>query len=318
MTCQKRPSGCLIQGMSDGTSKITWIEHVYADYTGVGTIYKRLLRYGLGFGAKRWASILKKQCQRIVSANVPSNTHDFNNLVMLNPEGKRGLLMIAERMVKYFNFGITGSSTGSWTEVKGNFGSDVRMMSTRAMDDPVLPRGTWLSVATSFVLSLAPNTVFNYLRDYKHRKEWDISAVRHEHEPICRIPYGEEPSNCVSIYKVMTRRGHMLELQESWRDPVPSHIVFASTEIRTIDVILGGSDPNDLPLMPYGFTIFPDGPSSPVDGWSGTLLTLSFQVLISKSPMADIDSITMTKVAQFLRSNCQKIKLTLGAVEPCT
>ncbi|XP_074373879.1 homeobox-leucine zipper protein MERISTEM L1-like [Apium graveolens] len=44
MTCQKRPSGCLIQGMSDGTSKITWIEHVYTDYTGVGTIYKRLLR----------------------------------------------------------------------------------------------------------------------------------------------------------------------------------------------------------------------------------------------------------------------------------
>ncbi|XP_074362250.1 homeobox-leucine zipper protein HDG2-like, partial [Apium graveolens] len=280
---------------------ITWIEHVYTDYTGVGTIYKRLLRSGLGFGAKRWVSILKRQCQRILSANVPSSTHDFNNLVKLNPEGRRGLLMIAERMVNYFTFGITGSSTGSWTEVKGNFGSDVRMMSTRAMDDPGLPTGTRLRLLLRLCCHLPQTWCLITLRDYKHRKEWDISASGHEYEPVCRIPYGEEPSNCVSIYNVMTRRGHMLELQESWSNPVASHVVFASTEIWTIDAILRGGDPNGLPLMPYGFTIFPDGPSSPVDGSSGTLLTVSCQVLISKSPMADIDSIATIKVAQFLK-----------------
>ncbi|XP_074336595.1 homeobox-leucine zipper protein PROTODERMAL FACTOR 2-like [Apium graveolens] len=317
MTCQKRPSGCLIQRMSDGTSKITWIEHVYVDYTGVGTIYKRLLRSGLGFGAKRWVSILKRQCQLIVSANVPSSTHGFNNQVMLSPEGRRGILMLSKRMVNYFISGIiSGLRSGRWTEVHGNFGDDIRLMSARAVDDPGLPSGTLLSVTTSFALSIAPNMVFNFLRDHKYRKEWDICANGIEYEPVCRISYGEEANNCISIHKVMRRGGEMLELQESWSDPVASHIVFASTENRTINAILGGGDPNGLPLMPFGFIILPDGPSSRINGSSGTLLTVSFQILMSKSPTADIDSVATAKVTKFLRCQCEKIKHALGAVGP--
>lgn len=110
----------------------------------------------------------------------------------------------------------------------------------------------------------------------------------------------------------------MLELQDCWSDPVASHVVFASTEIGTIDAILGGCDPNGLPLMPYGFTILPNGPSSPVDGSSGTLLTVSFQVLINRSPTANIDFAATAKVAQFLQCNCEKIKLALGAISPRT
>lgn len=112
----------------------------------------------------------------------------------------------------------------------------------------------------------------------------------------------------------MRRQGHLLELQESWSDPVSSHVVFASTEIRNTDAILGGSDPNGLPLLPFGFTILPDGPSSRRDGSSGTLLTASFQVMMSKSPTADIDIVATTKVTQFLRCHCEKIKHALGAV----
>ncbi|KAK1384112.1 START domain-containing protein [Heracleum sosnowskyi] len=201
MTCQKRPSGCLIQGLSDGTSKITWIEHVYVDYTGVSTIYRRLLQSGLGFGAKRWVSSLERQCQRILTANVPSSSPaGLNNRLKLSREGRRGILMFVDRMVNNFTFGITGR----WTQVKGNFGDDVRVMSTRVVDDPGRPSGTLLSVATSFELqSLAPNIVFNFLRDHKHRKEWDIYANGNEYEPLCRISYGGEATNsCVTICKV--------------------------------------------------------------------------------------------------------------------
>lgn len=91
--------------------------------------------------------------------------------MILSPEGKRGILMFSERMVNYFIFGISGPRSGRWTEVNGNFGDDIRLMSTRSVDDLGLPRGTLLSVTTSFVLSLAPKTVFNYLRDHKYRKE---------------------------------------------------------------------------------------------------------------------------------------------------
>lgn len=110
----------------------------------------------------------------------------------------------------------------------------------------------------------------------------------------------------------------MLQLQESYSDPVASHVVFASTEIRTIYEILGRADPNAQPLLPFGFTIHPDGPSSRIDSSSGTLLTASFQVLMSKSPTADIDCVATTKVTKFLRSQCEKIKQVLGAVGPNT
>ncbi|KAK1397446.1 hypothetical protein POM88_007309 [Heracleum sosnowskyi] len=326
MTCLKKPSGCLIQEMADGTSKITWIEHVHADYNGVSTMYKHLLLSGLGFGAKRWVSILERQCQlrmTAMSANVPSAHGSNNLLLMTSPEGRKGILKFAARLVKYFLFGTTSPKTGRWTRLQGNFGKDVRLMRTRVMDVPGLPNGTLLSVATSFpVLSLAPSVVFNFFNNHRSRKEWDIFATA-DYEQVFHIPYGEEAGKCVSMYKVPRRRpGHMLDgdmlmLQESWSDPVASHIVFVPTEIGNIDLILRGGNPNVIPLLPSGLTILPDGPSCP-DGSSGTLLTVSFQVLMNESPVAGIDLEDASKVAQLLRHSCEKIKHALGAISPNT
>ncbi|KAL1823744.1 hypothetical protein ACET3Z_010522 [Daucus carota] len=82
MNCQKGPSGCLIQELSDGTSKITWIEHVFVDYSGVSTMYHPILLSGFGLGAKRWVATLERQWQRLateISADI-SATQEFNNL----------------------------------------------------------------------------------------------------------------------------------------------------------------------------------------------------------------------------------------------
>ena len=53
---------------------------------------------------------------------------------------------------------------------------------------------------------------------------------------------------------------HIL-LQESLSDSVASHIVFASTEIGSMDVILGGSSVDSRAILPYGFRILPHGSS---------------------------------------------------------
>lgn len=45
--------------------KITWLEHVEADYRGVSPMYQNLLVSGVGFGAKRWLSILKRRSQQM-------------------------------------------------------------------------------------------------------------------------------------------------------------------------------------------------------------------------------------------------------------
>lgn len=111
------------------------------------------------------------------------------------------------------------------------------------------------------------------------------------------------------------RQGNMFVLQESWSDPAASHIVFAPTEIGAIDEILGGGNPDVLPLLPSGLSILPDGPSFHEEGSSRTLLTVSFQVLTSNSSLEDRD-LEYAKLAEFNRHSCEKIKLALGAIGP--
>ncbi|XP_074337024.1 homeobox-leucine zipper protein PROTODERMAL FACTOR 2-like [Apium graveolens] len=318
-TCQKKPSGCMIQAMADGTSLITWIEHVYVDYNDVSNMYKHLLQSDLGLGANRWVSILDRQSQRLaiaMSPNVPSTRH-FNNLLISSPEGRRGILKFAERMANNFFSGITGPKDGIWTKLNWNFDDDVKLMSTTVMGDPGIQNGTLLSASISFTLSDSPKMVFDFLRDHRCRKEWDIFGEGNNYDPIFNISYGEGAENLVSIFKVSTmRQGDALMLQESWRDAVASHVVFSYTETGSLDVILDSGNPNGQALLPSGFTILPDGPSFGEEGASRTLLTVSFQVLLNRSPMMDITYSDATSVVQFLRLSCNNIKHALNGIDP--
>lgn len=56
--CRRRPSGCLIKELSNGYSKVTWIEHVEVDDRADHNIYRPLVNYGLAFGARRWVATL--------------------------------------------------------------------------------------------------------------------------------------------------------------------------------------------------------------------------------------------------------------------
>lgn len=105
----------------------------------------------------------------------------------------------------------------------------------------------------------------------------------------------------------------MLALQESWSDAVASHVVFAYTGIGSMVMLQCGGDPNALPLLPSGFTILPDGHSVLVDGSTRTLLTVSLQVLVDRSPQVDISMVHAVKVTNFLKRTCEKIKHALAA-----
>ena len=110
---------------------------------------------------------------------------------------------------------------------------------------------------------------------------------------------------------------HIL-LQESWSDSVASHIVFASTEIGSIDVILGGSSLNSLAILPSGFTIPPHGSSLFTQGSSGTLLTASFQALTKEIPVDAVNCEDVSTAVGYLRCSCQNIKNAFGVVDANT
>ncbi|KAK1313799.1 Homeobox-leucine zipper protein ROC8 [Acorus calamus] len=62
---RKLPSGCLIQEMPNGYSKVTWMEHMeIEEKTPPHRLYRELVSSGLAFGAERWLATLQRMCER--------------------------------------------------------------------------------------------------------------------------------------------------------------------------------------------------------------------------------------------------------------
>nr|CAB3488346.1 unnamed protein product [Digitaria exilis] len=164
LKCRRRPSGCLIQEMPNGYSKVTWVEHVEVDDRSLHNIYKLLVNSGLAFGARRWVGTLDRQCERLASvmaSNIP--TSDIG--VITSAEGRKSMLKLAERMVMSFCGGVTASAAHQWTTLSGSGAEDVRVMTRKSVDDPGRPPGIVLNAATSFWLPVTPKRVFDFLRD---------------------------------------------------------------------------------------------------------------------------------------------------------
>ncbi|CAI9090290.1 OLC1v1025037C1 [Oldenlandia corymbosa var. corymbosa] len=80
LKCRKMPSGCIIQGASNGVSRVTWIEHVEVEDQGVHPLGKPIVDSFLAFGAERWLAVLARQLER-------------------DPKTRRDILKLAEKMV---------------------------------------------------------------------------------------------------------------------------------------------------------------------------------------------------------------------------
>ncbi|KAH9321380.1 hypothetical protein KI387_016019, partial [Taxus chinensis] len=61
----KRPSGCIIQELPNGYSKVAWVEHSEVEDRAVDGMYEQLVKSGMAFGAQRWVTTLERQCQRL-------------------------------------------------------------------------------------------------------------------------------------------------------------------------------------------------------------------------------------------------------------
>lgn len=70
--CRRRSSGCLIEELPTGYSKImivkvVWVEHTEVDDRSAHNIYRPLVNSGLAFGAKLWVGTLDRQYERLAS-----------------------------------------------------------------------------------------------------------------------------------------------------------------------------------------------------------------------------------------------------------
>ncbi|KVH96954.1 Homeodomain-containing protein [Cynara cardunculus var. scolymus] len=318
--CRRRPSGCLIQELPNGYSKVTWVEHVEVDDRAVHNIYRLLVNSGLAFGAKRWVATLDRQCERLASAmanNIPAG--DVG--VITTPEGRKSMLKLAERMVLSFCSGVGASTAHTWTTLSGSGADDVRVMTRKSMNDPGRPPGIVLSAATSFWIPVQPKRVFDFLRDENSRSEWDILSNGGLVQEMAHIANGRDQGNCVSLLRVNSAnssQSNMLILQESSSDSTGSYVIYAPVDIVAMNVVLSGGDPDYVALLPSGFAILPDGPGQHQGGIAevgtgGSLLTVAFQILVDSTPTAKLSLGSVATVNSLIKCTVERIKAAVGS-----
>ncbi|KAA8542902.1 hypothetical protein F0562_024063 [Nyssa sinensis] len=321
------PSGCLIQDMPNGYSKVTWVEHVeIEDKTPTHRLYRDLIYSGLAFGAQRWLPTLQRMCERFACLMVTStSTRDLGGVIP-SPDGKRSMMKLAQRMVNNFCASINPSNGHQWTTLSGLNEIEVRATLYKSTD-PGQPNGVVLSAATTIWLPVSPQNVFNFFSDERSRPQWDVLSHGNAVQEVAHIANGSHPGNCISVLRAFnTNQNNMLILQESCIDSSGSLVVYCPVDLPAINIAMSGEDPSYIPLLPSGFTISPDGrpdhghgdgaSTSSNTAGSGrsaaSLITIVIQILVSSLPSAKMSPESVATVNNLISSTVQQIKAALN------
>ncbi|CAN1236866.1 Homeobox-leucine zipper protein ANTHOCYANINLESS 2 [Linum grandiflorum] len=316
LSCRRLPSGCVIEDMPDGYSKVTWVEHGEYDESQIHQLYRPLIQSGMGFGAQRWLATLQRQCECLailMSSAVPARDHS----AAITASGRRSMLKLAQRMTDNFCAGVCASTVYKWNKLNcGNVEEDVRVMTRKSVDDPGEPPGIVLSAATSVWLPVSPQRLFDFLRDEGLRSEWDILSNGGPMQEMAHIAKGQDHGNCVSLLRASAMNANqnsMLILQETCTDAAGSLVVYAPVDIPAMHVVMNGGDSAYVALLPSGFSIVPDGPGRGGGGGqtSGSLLTVAFQILVNSLPTAKLTVESVQTVNNLISCTVQKIKAAL-------
>ncbi|KAL3512453.1 hypothetical protein ACH5RR_025170 [Cinchona calisaya] len=332
------PSGCLIQDMPNGYSKVTWVEHLEVEEKApIHRIFRDLIHSGLAFGAERWLATLQRMCESFACLMVTGNsTRDLGGVIP-SAEGKRSMMKLAQRMVRSFCQSINPSNGHQWTTLSGLNEFEVRATLHKS-SDPGQPNGVVLSAATTIWLPIPPQHVFNFFRDERTRTQWDVLSNQNPVQEIAHIANGSHPGNCISVLRKFdqafntTSQNNMLILQESCIDSSGALVVYSPVDLPAINIAMSGEDPSYIPLLPSGFTISPDGSrrsspeitpqttgnngastsSSNAAAGGGSLITVVLQILVSNLPSAKMSPESVNTVNNLIGSTVHQIKAALN------
>ncbi|XP_055826666.1 homeobox-leucine zipper protein HDG11 [Solanum dulcamara] len=324
------PSGCLIQDMPNGYSKVTWVEHVEVEEKGlIHRLYRDLIHSGLAFGAERWVGTLQRVCERYACLMVNSNpSHDLGEALIPSPDGKRSMMKLAQRMVSNFCASVNPSNGHQWNTISGLNEFEVRATLQKSTD-PGQPNGVVISAATTIWLPIPPQHVFNFFRDERTRPQWDVLSNQNPVQEVAHIVNGSHSGNCISVLRAYnTSQNNMLILQESCIDSSGALVVYSPVDIPAINIAMSGEDPTYIPLLPSGFTISPDGRQQETEAAScssssnvstigggrsgGSLITVVFQILVSSLPSAKMNPESVNTVNNLIGSTVHQIKSALN------
>ncbi|KAF2593499.1 hypothetical protein F2Q70_00044626 [Brassica cretica] len=315
------PSGCLIQDMPNGYSKVTWVEHTETEEKEpVNEMYREMVHKGIAFGAERWVTTLQRMCERYASLLAPAASSLGG--VIPSPEGKRSMMRLAHRMVSNYCISVSRSNNTRSTVVAELNEVGVRVTAHKSPE----PSGTILSVATTFWLPNSPQNVFNFLKDERTRPQWDVLSNSNAVQEVAHIANGSHPGCCISVLRASSasQSNNMLILQETSIDSSGALVVYSPVDLSALNIAMNGDDTSYIPILSSGFAISPDGnrnsPSAEQGGASsssgygggGSLITVGFQIMVSNLPSAKLNMESVETVNNLIGTTVHQIKTGLN------
>ncbi|XP_016468230.1 homeobox-leucine zipper protein HDG11-like [Nicotiana tabacum] len=324
------PSGCLIQDMPNGYSKVTWVEHVEVEEKGlIHKLYRDLIHSGMAFGAERWLGSLQRLCERYACLMVSGKSSRELGRVIPSPEGKKSMMKLAQRMVSNFCASINPSNGHQWNAISGLDEFEIRATLQKSID-PGQPNGVIISAASTIWLPVPSQHIFNFLRDEMTRPQWDVLSNQNPVQEVAHIANGSHSGNCISVLRAYnTSQNNMLILQESCIDSSGSLVIYSPVDLPSINIAMSGEDTTYIPLLPSGFTISPDGRQGQRsneasysstnngtmgdNGSEGSLVTVVFQILVSSlSSSAKMSPESVSTVNNLIGNTIHQIKVALN------
>ncbi|KAM5573516.1 homeobox-leucine zipper protein HDG5-like [Rosa sericea] len=316
------PSGCLIQDMPNGYSRVTWVEHAEVEEKPVHQIFSHYVYSGMAFGAHRWLAVLQRQCERVASL-MARNISDLG--VIPSPEARRNLMRLSQRMIRTFSVNMSTSGGQAWTALSDSPDDTIRI-TTRKVSEVGQPNGVILSAVSTTWLPYSHYRVFELLRDERRRAQLDVLSNGTSLQEVAHIANGSHPGNCISVLRVNVASNSTqnieLMLQESCTDQSGSLVVYATMDVNDIQLAMSGEDPSCIPILPLGFAIVPvestnestttTSPSAQDSRNSGCLMTVGLQVVASTNPSAKLNLSTVTAINNHLCNSVQQIISALG------
>ncbi|KAI3934372.1 hypothetical protein MKW92_006841 [Papaver armeniacum] len=325
---RRKPSGCIIQDMPNGYSRVIWVEHAELEHKPVHQIFNQFVSSGMAFGAHRWLAVLQQQCERFASL-MARNISDLG-AVIPNPEARKNLMKLSHRMMRTFCFNISCSGGQSWTVLSETSVDTVRI-TTRKNIDPGQPSGLILCAVSTTWLPFSHQQVFEFLRDERRRSQLDVLSGGTSSQEIAHIANGSHPGNCISLLRINAASNSAqnveLMLQESCTDSSGSMVVYTTVDVDAVQQTMHGGDSSYVPILPLGFVIYPanhinnngeNGPASSSDDQvngptSGCLLTVGIQILASTIPGAKLNFSSATAINNHICNAVHQINAVLSS-----
>uniref|UniRef100_A0A7N0V989 Uncharacterized protein n=1 Tax=Kalanchoe fedtschenkoi TaxID=63787 RepID=A0A7N0V989_KALFE len=164
------PSGCLIQDIPNGFSKVIWVERVEIhDRSPPHLLYTDLINSGFAFGAERWIATLQRVCERF-SFFLDTLTREPGGANLI-PDGRKSMMKLGQRMITNFCATVSTANAHPCITVAGFSESGIRVAVRKSTNAGKPSSDVVLGAATTIWLPVSPQTIFDFFKDEQKRAQ---------------------------------------------------------------------------------------------------------------------------------------------------